>query len=91
MDTLLALTLAFLAGALLGLGFVFALRQSVRSLAEARHPALNAAAGMLLRFAAVLGTFYLVIEFGGWQHALAALAGFTLARLLLVRHLSATP
>ena len=37
-----------------------------------------------------LGAFYLVIEFGGWQHALAALAGFALARLLLVRHLSVT-
>jgi len=81
----LALLASFAAGALLGLVVFGGLWLTLRGLDQARHPALRMLGSLFLRFGLVLGVFYVVVGYGGWQHALAAALGFTVLRIFVVR------
>jgi F1F0 ATPase subunit 2 len=87
MNPLLPLAASFAAGGLLGLLFFWGLWLTVNSIVRAPHPALRVLGSLLLRFGLLLGGFYLLARYGGWQHLLAGAAGFTAARLLLLRRL----
>jgi F1F0 ATPase subunit 2 len=84
--TLFATLLAALAaGAAVGTAYFALLWWTVAGIAAARRPALRMAGGMLVRLAAAGAGAALVAWLGGWQHLLAAAAGFTLARMPMVR------
>lgn len=89
-DTL-GLLASFAAGGLLGLVVFGGLWMTVRDLDRARHPALRMVGSLLLRLALVLGVFYVLIDYGGWQYALAAALGFTVLRVFVVRSLRHRP
>ena len=76
---------SFAAGALLGLAFFMGLRLTLDGLSGSAHPAARVLGSLALRFILALGGFYLVARFGGWTHVLVAVAGFTAARMVLVR------
>ncbi len=84
MDEPLLLALAAVGGVALGVFFFGALWWTVRHLPEVRHPALLVFVSFLGRTAAVLAGFVLMSG-GRWERVLACLAGFVLARQLLVR------
>ena len=79
-----SLALAFLAGMALGSAYMALLWDSVRRLGRARRPALALVGGALLRIAALMGLFYLVMD-GQWERLVACLAGFVLVRVAVTR------
>ena len=78
------LSLAFLAGAALGAGYMAALWFSVRELAQARHPLAGLLGGAALRIGVLLGLFYLVMD-GDAARLLAGLVGFVVVRTAATR------
>lgn len=78
---------SFAAGGLLGLVVFVGLWLTVRSLDSARHPALRMLGSQALRLGLVLGVLYLIVSYGDWRHALAALLGFTVLRFVVVRRI----
>lgn len=83
----LAILISGLAGAVLGLAFFWGLWATVSRLRKARHPALWMLSSLTARFAMVLAGFYWLTRYGGWEHVLAALIGFTILRLVMIRRL----
>ncbi|MGD1069737.1 MAG: ATP synthase subunit I [Bryobacteraceae bacterium] len=79
------LRLAFdvLFGTLLGVFFYGGLWLTVRRFPTTHHPLALTLGSLLLRMAVTLAGFFLIVD-GRWQNAVAALAGFTVARLYLV-------
>lgn len=88
MNEATGLIAAFAAGAVLGLMFFWGLWLTVDGLGQTRRPALWTLGSLLLRFTLALAGFYLLARYAGWQHLVAAAAGFTLTRILLVHRLS---
>lgn len=84
--TSIGLAPAFACGAALGALFLASLWWSVRRLEQLAHPGLFMAGSFAVRMLLVLGGFYLLSD-GGWRNLVAALAGFTLVRILAVRRL----
>ncbi|HHX91772.1 MAG TPA: ATP synthase subunit I [Paracoccus sp.] len=82
MSGALALFLAAGAGTVLGLFYYGGLWLTVRQLERTRRPALLFGASLILRLSLTVLGFYTVMG-GGWQRALACLAGFVIARRLL--------
>lgn len=80
---------AFLIGLALGSSYFVALWATVRRLPQLRHPAVWMALSLLARLAVVLGALVLVVRSGGGPGLAAALAGFVLARTVLVRRAKA--
>ena len=80
------LAVAWAAGAMLGGIFFGGLGLTVRRLLATDHPALWVLGSFLLRSSTVMGSFYLVAG-DSWQHLLACLLGFAMARQL-VKHLT---
>lgn len=76
-----------IAGALMGLAFFAGLWTTVNRLKETRRPAIWIFASLMLRLGLMLTGFLFVARFGGWEHLLAAVAGFTLSRLVIVHRL----
>lgn len=74
-----------LSGLLLGLIFYGGLWWTTHRGLTARHPGLLFFVSMLVRTAVVLTGFYL-ISAGQWQRILVCLAGFTLARLVVLQY-----
>lgn len=72
------------AGLLAGGLFFGGLWLTVRRLPAARHPGLLMAASTLARFAGALAIFFLAGR-GHFDRVLACLAGFAIARWLIVR------
>lgn len=89
MNESLALTLAALAGGVLGVAFFTALWWTVRKGVSSRQPALWFFLSWLARTALVLAGFYL-IGANHWQRLLACLLGFTVARPIVARVISAS-
>jgi F1F0 ATPase subunit 2 len=87
MNAWLALILSFAVGIILGLVFFWGLWATVNRLDRKRHPAIWMLGSLLLRFGLVLLVFYLLAQHLGWQHVLAAAAGFTVTRILVSRRL----
>lgn len=84
MSNALALLLALAAGAALGVLFFAGLWWTVRKGVTARRPALWFFGSVLLRMAIVLPGFYFVSG-GHWDRLLVCLAGFVVARFILIR------
>ena len=84
MNNLLVLLLSGIAG--LGLGTVFfgGLWWTLRKVLVSTRPVLWQLGSLLLRFGLVLAGFYVVAD-GLWQRMVACLAGFLVARIMLLR------
>ncbi len=85
MTSLLWLALAFAVGTAAGVVHFVGLWTTMRGLATARHPALVLLASGVLRFGLAAGAFVVLARAGGWPWVAAALAGFILARTVIVR------
>jgi F1F0 ATPase subunit 2 len=81
---------AVVMGAGVGLFHFGGLWLTTRNLQCFRQPGLWLIVSFLLRTAVSILCFYLVMA-GDWKRLLAALAGFTLIRLLIVRGKSGAP
>jgi len=84
MDRIIPLSLSLLAGVALGTLFFGGLWLTVRATARSRRPVLLVLVSFWVRLAVVVAVFVLLAR-GHWQWAVAALLGFILARLVLVR------
>lgn len=80
----LNLTLALIAGMMLGVIFFGGLWWTVRKGAAANHPALWFFGSMVLRTCIVLLGFYFILG-DDWARLLAGLLGFIVARLIVLR------
>ena len=87
MSDLPTLTLAFVAGALLGAFFFGGLWWTVQKAITSKQPATWFLGSLLLRTCLILTGFYLVAQ-GHWSRIVACLLGFLMARFLVVRRLS---
>ncbi len=84
MSELLGYALALAAGAALGAFYFGGLWWTTQRLITAANPAPLAFASFVVRTVVTLGGFYLAAG-GHWARMLACLAGFLLARTVLVR------
>ncbi len=84
MNDLIALLLSGLAGLALGAFFFGGLWWTLRKVLVSLRPVLWQLGSLLVRFGVVLSGFYLVAD-GTWQRMFACLAGFVLARFVLLR------
>jgi F1F0 ATPase subunit 2 len=73
------------AGTVIGMLYFTGLWLTVRRLKSARNPALLTFGSFMGRTASAVFLFYLIIREGRWELGLAALAGFVLSRILLMR------
>lgn len=76
--------LAFVAGLTLGAIFFGGLWFTVRKTLDAKSPGLLVLVSFIVRGGIVLVGFYFVAA-GSWQRLLVALAGFVLARFIVLR------
>ena len=84
MNETLTLALAWLAGGALGAIFFGGLWWTVRHGASSKHPALWFLGSMVVRMSIILAGFYFVGR-GDWQRLVACLAGFIIARFIVMR------
>ena len=78
------MTLAFIAGILLGTVFFGGLWLTVKKAVAAANPALWFLASSLVRTAIVLAGFYYIAN-GDWQKLVICLLGFIAARFMVLR------
>ena len=90
MSDILPLSLAFLAGAMLGVFFFGGLWWTVRKGVTSGTPALWFLGSLLLRTGVILAGFYLVSQ-GHWSRLVACLLGFLIARVIVVKRLTRAP
>jgi F1F0 ATPase subunit 2 len=90
MSETLALAMALLAGALLGVFFFGGLWWTVQKGVASETPALWFVGSLLLRTILVLAGFYLAAQ-GHWSRLAACLLGFVIARVIVVRRLTRAP
>lgn len=84
MNEYLDLAIALTEGALLGVFFFLGLWLTVRKLESFQPAALLFLGSMLLRIGIVVLGFYFILG-DNWQHLVAGLLGFTLARIIILR------
>jgi F1F0 ATPase subunit 2 len=84
MNEFLYLLIALLEGVLLGVFFFGGLWWTVRKLSSAKHVALLFLGSMVLRTGIVVLGFYFIIG-DNWQHLIAGLLGFVIARMVITR------
>ena len=87
---MLELTMSFAAGAAAGAVYLLLLWWTTQRLVRAAHPGGVMLIGAAVRMAVVLGVFLLLSLTGQWQYVAAGLAGFVLARLVVVRRIRTT-
>lgn len=85
MTDALAIAAAAAAGALLGTAYFAGLWATVRALPTSGHPALLAAISFGVRFLLAATVFVVLARRGGWATVTAALVGFAIARVVIVR------
>jgi F1F0 ATPase subunit 2 len=90
MSDSLTLTLAFLAGALLGVFFFGGLWWTVQKGVTSETPALWFVGSLLLRTGLILAGFYVAAQ-GHWSRLVACLLGFLFARAIVVKRLARAP
>jgi len=78
---------AFALGCAVGSAYFVALWATVRALPAARKPALLVFGSFIVRFGVTAPVFVLLVRAGGLPAIASALAGFVLARVLVVRRL----
>lgn len=84
MNETLIMTAVLLAGVLLGAFFFGGLWWTVRRGVTAKIPALWFVASSVVRTGAALAVFFWVAR-GDWKRSLVCLAGFVIARLIVLR------
>ncbi len=80
------LTVAFLAGGVLGLLYFGGLWLTLRRIHRVRQPGLLLFASLVVRMAALVPAFYFVMA-GQWESVVAALAGFLATRHIMIRRI----
>ena len=90
MNDILALALASLAGILLGAFFFGGLWWTVQKGVKSEWPALWFLGSLLLRTGTILAGFYFVSQ-DHWSRIMACLAGFVIARVIVVKWLTRSP
>jgi F1F0 ATPase subunit 2 len=90
MSDILALVMALLAGALLGVLFFGGLWWTVQKGVVSESPALWFLGSLLVRTGIVLAGIYLVAQ-GHWSRVVVCLLGFLAARLMVVKRLTRAP
>ena len=81
---IIALTLAFLAGAALGLLYFGGLWWTVQKVVLSKYPMLWFFGSLVLRMSIALAVFYFIGR-GRWEKLLLCLLGFIVARFAVVR------
>jgi len=89
MNNPLLLLSSGIVGTVLGVAFFWSLWATIQRIKASSFPAIWMFASFLLRFACLLTVLYFVSLYGGWQHVLVAMVGFTLARLFTTHWLRA--
>jgi len=84
MNNYFILAFALVAGLVLGAIFFGGLWWTVRHGVSSKHPALWFLGSMVVRMSIVLAGFYFVGR-GDWQRLVACLAGFIIARFIVMR------
>jgi len=87
----LQLIVGFCVGALAGIFYFGGLWFTLRRLPRARHPIVLALGSLVLRTGIAVTVFVLMVRGGRWQRLLLCVAGFVVARLVLVGVLRRTP
>ena len=87
MSDLPHLTVAFVAGAVLGMFFFGGLWWTVQKAVRSEQPAIWFLGSLVLRTGLILTGFSLVAQ-GHWSRIVACLLGFLIARFLVVKRLS---
>lgn len=77
------LSIAFIAGIVLGLFYFGLLWATVRRIPHARHPALLVLGSLAARMAVVIAVFYFVMN-GRWERLAACLLGFLIVRQVMI-------
>ncbi|GAB6191615.1 N-ATPase subunit AtpR [Desulfocastanea catecholica] len=90
MDDTIVLTAVFIGGVLTGITNYLGLWLTVKKVADSRRPTLLVLSSMLLRIAACMAVFYLLID-SRWERLVLVLAGFYLARILACRRFGVSP
>ncbi|HEV8059280.1 MAG TPA: ATP synthase subunit I [Gemmataceae bacterium] len=90
MNDVLALPLAFFAGALLGIFFFGGLWWTIQKGVTSELPAIWFLGSLLIRTGIVLAGIYLVSQ-GHWSRVVACLLGFLIARVIVMRRLTGSP
>jgi len=85
MNETFMLVLAACAGAAIGALYFMGLWFTVKRIKNVKNPALLTLGSFVGRTAAAALLFYLLVRDGHWERGLAALAGFILSRIVLVR------
>lgn len=82
-----ALTVALIAGAVLGSIYFGSMWWVLLHLPRSRRPALLFVLSLIIRLSLLLSGFYLILQGGHLDRLLAAIFGFILVRVLLTRKL----
>lgn len=83
MNEIIKLLLAFMAGIVLGIVFFGGLWLTVKNGLQSKWSTLIFAGSFLVRMAIILVSFYFMVR-SGWKITVAGLAGFLLARVIVV-------
>lgn len=86
----IVLLLSAMVGLAMGAFFFGGLWWTLRKVLVSPRPVLWQLGSLLLRFGVVLAGFYFVAD-GMWQRMVACLAGFVVARIILLRLLPSPP
>ncbi|MFA5182370.1 MAG: ATP synthase subunit I [Syntrophales bacterium] len=84
------LLVPFILGSLIGLLYFSGLWQMVQRLPDARTPLRILLFSYVGRMTMTLGGFYVIMD-GTWERLAAAMAGFLILRIFLVRRFGRTP
>jgi F1F0 ATPase subunit 2 len=90
MSDILALVVAFLAGALLGVFFFGGLWWTVQKGVTSERPEVWFLGSLLLRTSVILAGFYFFSQ-GHWSRLVACMVGFLIARVIVVKRLTRVP
>lgn len=84
MNEIINMLPSLLIGALLGIIFFGGLWLTVKKGLNSKNSALIFTGSFVIRMAITLIGFYLVVQYG-WENMLVSLAGFLIARIVIVR------
>jgi F1F0 ATPase subunit 2 len=88
MSEVFSLTLALLAGVLLGAFFFGGLWWTVNRSMASTQPAVLILGSFLLRTSVTVTGFYVALQ-GGWRNLVACMVGFLVARIVVTRFIAA--
>ncbi|MDX9815643.1 MAG: ATP synthase subunit I [Smithellaceae bacterium] len=84
--TVTIISLAFFAGATLGIFYFIGLWQTVKKIPASEHPVRLMAGSFVLRAVILLAALYFIMD-GHWERMAAAMIGFAAVKILLMRKL----